>query len=426
MGAIAGARRTQSAFPKSLIATNASDLQFNAYFGGCTPVTTCLYSSELTKQIASLPHVRHVAGYVQMFLAPVAANGKPYLPFALQNNETVTVGSVNGQYFTQDRVIADQGRVPNPSNAGEFAVTAETAQLLHWHLGQVISFAGFSFTQVVNSTSALPSGPPVVRIKGKLVGIVALNSSVVHDEVDQFPTEIVFTPTLTKRAVNTGGAGFTDYSLRLDHGASDVSAVERELIDFFPPGTFYTFHETSAVTGPVERATKPESIALGAFGVIAALAALLIAGQAMSRNMRVNRRDLEIQRALGVTPSMNSADSVLGMLAAVLLGAVLAAVACVAISPFSPIGTVRQVDPSPGFNFDWTVIGAGLGLLVDVLSAVAMSLAVLLVRHARPEGSVPLAQGSPRIVNAAGRLGLPSISIRAIPSRNWTDRRSWS
>ena len=67
------------------------------------------------------------------------------------------------------------------------------------------------------------------------------------------------------------------YGLRLEHGSQDVPAVEREIIRLLPPGTTQAFHVTSAVTGEVERASRPEAIALGVFGAIAGAATLLIA-----------------------------------------------------------------------------------------------------------------------------------------------------
>ena len=78
-----------------------------------------------------------------------------------------------------------------------------------------------------------------------------------------------------------------------------MPSVEREIVDALPPGSTYSFHLTSVVEGEVERATKPEAIALGVFGVIAGLAALLIGAQAISRRLWANRGDLDVLRSLG-------------------------------------------------------------------------------------------------------------------------------
>ena len=62
------------------------------------------------------------------------------------------------------------------------------------------------------------------------------------------------------------------------------------------------FYETALTEAKAERAVKPESIALGVFGFIAALATLLIAAQLIGRQLRVGAEDLETLRALGAGP----------------------------------------------------------------------------------------------------------------------------
>jgi hypothetical protein len=64
----------------------------------------------------------------------------------------------------------------------------------------------------------------------------------------------------------------------------------------------YEFHRTSLIEARVERVVKPESIALGAFGVIAAVAALVIAGLAISRQLQAGESDRHVLRALGAGP----------------------------------------------------------------------------------------------------------------------------
>ncbi len=300
LGGLAGARRTQSAFPTYLQRSRASDLQIQFFrigtgsagtqFSGL--VSSNLYSPALTKDLTRLPLVRKVAVAPSVFVAPFAPSGEPALPAPLQTNEVQELGSIGGQYITQDRVIADQGRLWNPSRPDEVVLTAGAAQLLHWRVGQVIPMGAYTLEQVATSGSGPPTSPPVLRLKAKVVGIVALTDAVVNDAVDRYPTYVIFSPAFTKRMVAAHAAGFALYSLRLDHGSADVAAVEREIIASLPAGSFYQFHETSVAEGQAERAIKPESIALGVFGAIALLAALLIAGQAISRATRRNAQDL--------------------------------------------------------------------------------------------------------------------------------------
>jgi len=413
MGAVAGARRNQAAYPAFLSTAHVSDVQFWPYIGGGGSPIANIYSPAFTRQLASLPGVAWVAADVQMLVAPLGPGGNPYLPSALQNNVVDTIGSVNGEYFTRDRVIADGGRVPDPVKLDEFAVTAAAAQLLHWHLGQVISFGAFTFRQLVAAGFGLPKHPGV-RFVAKLVGIVTFPGAVVHDEVDQYPTFALFTPALTNKLLAVGGAAFPTYALRLDGGSSAVPAAERHLVGILPKGSTYGLHVTSVAEAQVERATAPESIALGAFGLIAALAALLIAGQAIARGLRTNASEIDVLRALGADPTMTLTDSLFGVLGAILIGAILAAGVCVALSPLSPIGSLREVDPSPGFSADWAVLAGGLGVFVVGLGASSVAIARLAVLRRSGAGTAPRADRPSRAVGAAIRVGLPAPAVAGI------------
>ena len=154
-----------------------------------------------------------------------------------------------------------------------------------------------------------------------------------------------------------------------------MAAVEQEITRLVPKGNPYAFHVTSVTEGQVERSSKPEAIALGVFGAIAALAALLIAGQAISRALWAEDEDLDVLRALGADSLTVTWDAIFGLLGAVVLGATLAVVLAVALSPLAPLGPARQVDRTPGFAFDWTVLGVGFAVLAVGLSALTVAFA---------------------------------------------------
>jgi hypothetical protein len=193
-----------------------------------------------------------------------------------------------------------------------------------------------------------------------------------------------------------------------------VAAVEQEITQLVPKGKPYAFHVTSVTEGQVERSSKPEAIALGVFGAIAALAALLIAGQAISRALWAESEDLEVLRALGADSLTVTWDAILGLLGGVVLGATLAVVLAVLFSPLAPLGPARQVDRTPGFAFDWTVLGVGFAVLAIGLGALTV---VLASRRAARRGvrqrSEPVQRGS-AVVNAAARYGLPAPAVAGL------------
>jgi len=412
IASLMGARRTQSAFPAYLASTHASDLQVTIISSSSTDPGA--YSPAITKLIAGQAHVRHVAGFVNVFAAPLRADGTPDLPAALQNNQVTTIAPVNGEYFDQDRVAVAQGRMANPSRADEFVVTAQAARLLGWHVGQVLPFGVFTIAQTNLPDFGTPRVQPLVRIAARLVGIVVFNNQVVRDQVDQYPTFVLFTPTFTQRVLSNASY-YPTYALGLERGSRDVTTVEQEIIGHLPSGDAYNFHVTSVVAAQAERATKPESIALGIFGLIALVAALLIAIQALGRQLQTNRDDLDVLRALGADTVMTTADGLPGAVGAIIVGAVIATGVAIALSPITLIGPIRQLERSPGMAIDWTVLGAGTVTLIAVLTVATVAMAYrngpqrsVVQRRRR---SVP---PTSRLAGAAGAAGLPPTAVTGL------------
>ena len=136
---------------------------------------------------------------------------------------------------------------------------------------------------------------PHRRIDAKLVGLVAFNNEIVQDDIDRLPTLVLFTPALTAEVLadsGQGAGGATYYGLQLEHGSRDVGAVEQAFVGLLPPGAVYNFHATAPFAAKADRAIRPVAIALDVFGAIAALAALLIAVQAISRQLGAGSEDL--------------------------------------------------------------------------------------------------------------------------------------
>jgi hypothetical protein len=404
MVAIAGARRTQSAFPAYLATTKASDLQFLAFGLANVPTTN------LAAQLARVPDVKSVANAPYLLVEQLEQNGK-LAHGGANNGEIQALGSVGGMYYSQDRVTVAEGRMADPRRADEVVATAQAAHIAGWHLGETVFMGAFTLAQANSPTFAFQTTEPAVRFSVKLVGLVVLSSQVVHDDVDTFPTDVLMTPALTRRLSHSGA--YPTYALRLDHGSRDVASVERHIISILPPGTPYTFHVTSVVEGQVERASKPEAIALGAFGAIAAVAALLIAGLAISRALWEYGEELDVLRALGADPKTTTADAALGLVGAIVVGALVAVGIAVALSPLALIGPIRQVERAPGIAFDWTVLGIGLAVLALGLAALTGLLAYRRATRPFGERAEPSERRS-RLANAAARVGLPPPAIAGL------------
>jgi hypothetical protein len=405
IGAIAAARRTQSAFPAYLAASHASDLQFQIY-----SFETVASLDDLTEELGQLPQVARVAISPFFFVTPIGANGRA-LPSSLNSDEISTIGSVSGEYFTQDQVAVVAGRMANPKSTHEMVATAEMAKLAGWHLGETVKMGDFTVAQI-NSGANPGTSKLGLRFSAQLVGLVVFSNQVASADIDRFPTYQLLTPALTQKL--RAGATAPVYGLRLRGGSRDVAAVEREITRLVPKGNPYDFHVTSVTEGQVERSSKSEAIALAVFGTIAALAALLIAAQAISRALWAQGEDLDVLRALGADSLTATWDAILGLLGAVVLGATLAVALAVALSPLAPLGPARQVDRTPGFAFDWTVLGVGFAVLALGLSVLTVTLAYRRAARRRSRQRSELVQRGSAVVNAAVRYGLPAPGVAGL------------
>ena len=119
----------------------------------------------------------------------------------------------------------------------------------------------------------------------------------------------------------------------------------------------------------IERAIRPEAIALGLFALVVGLTGLVIIAQAVLRQLRASRIDLITLRALGLTGRQLWSISLMQVAVVAVAGAALAVVLGVLASPIMPLGAARVAEPSPGIDVDVAVLGLGLVAIVVLLLA---------------------------------------------------------
>jgi hypothetical protein len=408
LGSLAAARRTQSSFSVLQGATNPSDFEVSIYSGG-TGGPNVDYSGSLMRSISRLPGVRHVATALVMTGAPLTPAGAPRIRVS---GLAYPVASVNGLFFTQDRMVVNAGRLASPQRADEIVIAPVIARLLGWHVGQVVPFGFYSNAQQTLPGFGTKAVPPAIRMNMKIVGLASLSSEVVEDDVDILPTFIPLTPAFAREAIAHGGmASAVSFGVKTSGGAATVPLVEREIASVAPRGDQVTDHDLTPVVAKADRALKPISIALGVFGGVALLATLLVAIQLVARRLRVDREDLRVLRALGANPADTLLDGLVGLEAALVLGSILAVAVAVAVSPLSPLGPVAPVYTDSGLSWDWTVLGFGLLALVIVLGGAA----ALLAFAAAPQRTAIRTRLRPtsgaRVVASAARAGLSGPGV---------------
>ena len=226
LGAIAGARRTQSSYPVYLASTNPADLQvFTAFLNPALgPAETRGYRPSTESRIAALPYVENqqtVVGFdanIDQVLGVHVRVGPGAKPPSLE-------GPVGTEYFTQDRVTLVSGRIPDLADPGQAVINTQAGKELGIHVGSRITVTLNSDEQLLSSAN---NPPAVVRARLDIVGLVVFPQDVVNDDYDEAGTaEILVTPALTRR-IDGCCATYSYSSLRVapDHeGAARVGAV---------------------------------------------------------------------------------------------------------------------------------------------------------------------------------------------------------
>jgi hypothetical protein len=407
LASIAGARRTQSSYPTFLSSTNPSSISVSANIpssgNGAPP-------PNFTASISKIPEVTRVVSIEGPDFFPLAKSGAPEGGVVQQ---VAVVGSLDGMFTTVDRVTVVDGRPANPATTDEVEMTPQAAALIGVKLGDVVPLGFYTDAQMSNAKFGSPELVPSLRVNAKLVGIVTLNNQVIQDDVDKAFGFLVLTPALVRAAANISPVAATPvlYGIQLRNGQSDAAVVEQKIIEIIPPGSTYEFHDTARIESAVELAVKPESVALGAFGAIAALVCLLLAAQAASRLLRQGREERLVLRSLGASTSDTVADGLASVLGAIAIGSLLAVAVAIGLSPLFPIGPVRAVYPSLGVALDWTVLVVGLLALVVVLGTAAATQAVLGAPHRATRETFGGAGGHSLVAKSANALGLPIASV---------------
>jgi ABC-type lipoprotein release transport system permease subunit len=352
LAAAAGARRTNSAYPRFLQVSKASDLLVSTGGG----------LGGYYRALARLPGAAAVA------------------PFAGLNGQTL------GQHVTpvdhRLRYLVDipkvlAGRLPRPDRPGEIALDQHGAATLHVQVGSTLAMEAIR-----------ANGPPGARkLRERVVGVVVTRSSVkpVTDQ-DKFPMILVSAALM--RDLGPSYIAIDWAAVRLKPGTTLDSFRRRAeaLARRFPgmQGNDVSVVDEHAQAASIERAIRPEAVALALFALVFLLVALLVVGQVATRLLAVSSSDNPVLAALGMTRGQLMASGLIEVGVAAAAGAVAAIGVAVAASPLMPIGTARLAEPAPGISIDTAVLAVG-----------AIAIPVLLVaRAAWPAWRLASARGT--------------------------------
>jgi hypothetical protein len=377
LGALAGARRTESAYGRYLQAINASDVMVNIPAPG----------TSLIAKVSHLPGISSSAAWLGLNANPVVHG---HVDYAFETDSMA--GSLNGEFFRQDRMTLVAGRLPPLGSRDEIVLTPSLAHSLGVPLGGKLTY------QFEDSASEAPLSTGYSTYT--VVGFVQLPPALV-DQFDQ-PQSAILPPGATAAALaHRNSVAFSWVGMRLVRGPAGTPALQASLAQLaasIGPGLGFAIRRLSTVHQQVQEAIRPQAVALAVFGGLAALALVVLAGQALAQLLDRSTAQLRILRAMGMSRAATALSTGLAGAAAVAIGLVLAVGGAVAVSPLAPVGPVRAIDPASGVQFDATVLlGGGLVFLV-LLVALGTGLAW--------RGARPLRQAGEFRTSIAGRAAL--------------------
>lgn len=349
LAAVAGARRTDTAYARYRTATAAPDA---LVFGTQLGIHDADYSA-----VMKLPEVIDGGTFN---LTAVGIKEIPHADGSLAPGDTHL-------YNTLARPLLTEGRLPNPHRVDEMLVNRAAAKMLNLHVGQKLTLVSTPNLDAFFGQAPLKGGPTV---RSTIVGIG-------DSEIDLIfqPDEPAFIPS---------GAFLVKYGDQVGHAPNLVVRLK--------PGTDVNkFHQRAAKAMglpdiPVRdigedakrftHATDVERTGLLLFAAAAALAGFVLVGQALSRSIYAMAESSPTLRALGFTRRDLITGLVRPLAISVVVGAATAFALAVALSPLFPIGLARQLEPDRGLHVDSLVLGVGAFAVIVGLLALGIAAAL--------------------------------------------------
>jgi len=404
LGAVAGARRTDTAYGRYLAASRISDALVNV--NGILPGTPVLRPISL---ISSLPGVVSHVAYIGVYAYPVV-HGHVDQSFLTDGVDA----SLDGEWFTQDRATVLAGRLPRLGSASEIVLTPLVARMFGTGVGGHVTYA---YHRV--DAEGMPVGRQFTHTY-RVAAIVEVPPALV-DESDQQEGAIL-PPGATRQVLS--GYTYAWVGLRLAHGTAGIPGLQQALAKLAASmqrqirrtthqnvtDLSFPVERTDLIHGQVQQAIRPDAAALTIFAVVAALALLILVGQGLAQMLSRAAPDVAVVRAVGGTRAQAALVAGLPGVIGILGGVMLALAGAVAVSPLAPVGPVRHLDPSRGFQADWLVLGPGAVLLATALLGL---LALLAVRSVHLASRAPAGRPS-LIARKIAASGLPASAAEGI------------
>ena len=397
---LAGARRTDTAVPRFLAWSGPTEGQVAG-----VPFGTL-------DRIRRLPGIAYSERGAFMLMAASPA-GHPGFP---RPGQVTTWALIDTP--PQARAIIVAGRRPNPARADEVMINEVAARVLGAHVGSMIRLRGFRPSQVMAVLNNQPLRPAVAVPDVRVTAIIRTPSDL---SASGAPSDVTFAGTgslyLTAAFYHryAGSVGnMAGLSFHLDRGLAGLPAFRAEVNRLTGGRAQFELGSDDAIAAAsVQRGTGLQALALLLFGIIVALAMVVIVGQSVARLAHVASDDFPVLRALGSSRGQLVAVALAPGALIAAAGMVLAIPAAYALSVFTPVGLARRAEISPGLSFDAPILLGGAVLLTLLLTARA-ALAAQRASWAQADPTAASRARGSRLARWMARRGFPSPAVTGV------------
>jgi hypothetical protein len=304
---------------------------------------------------------------------------------------------------TIERPALVAGRLPDPTRADEAVVTPAFVRHYHLGVGDTVTALLFTPQQVQAAAPTLtwdPGTPRGPRLRIRIVGVGRIPwyqdtpggglmpspGLALHYRANLYDDRHSYTNALVR--LRGGGAALPAFQEHLAAltGRADIDVWDRP-----------------AQLRQQQRSFSFQARCLLAFGGAALIAALVLVGQAVARYTTASVADLQVLRALGLTPRQAVWAAAGGPTVAAAAGITAGVAAAGFASRWFPIGSAWLAEPRPGFQLDWTVLGIGWAAVPLMVLAGSVAAGWIALGSQRSSA----ADRRSAVATAAARAGLP-------------------
>jgi ABC-type antimicrobial peptide transport system permease subunit len=386
--AAAGARRTDTAYPRLLSWANASQVDLLPAANG--------FPADYYAALAKLPQVAQLSTAVlYQVVLPTARHA--------DNNQVTAMSSPDhGAGVGTDKVKVLHGRPFDPAVPGQAMIDAQLAALEHVGPGGTLRLFG-----VPNDPDGRPDFAKRVPLSFLVTAVVVFDTQIVpigggSGSGNIEPTALVSSFPVPDAAKTMSYGNQAEIRLRPGATVDNLTRAATALAKRYPDtsGQILTISQATQVAA-TQQAIRPQAIALAAFAVLAGLIALAVIGQLLSRQLALDSAEFPVLRAIGATRTSLVALSLARLAIVTVAGGILAVAVAVAASPLMPIGPARLAEPNPGVEVNLVILGAGFAAIALLPLAL---LAGAAWRAARAAGG-PLGVAEPVQPGRRSRIG---------------------